>query len=360
MAPPLTASAMLLVGPRHFTRTSMRVPELDHGGWLAIEATGISGVEVQAWKGTSRLVRYPLVPGHEVVGRIADDPHGSFGLPIGTRVVVESSIRCGRCHRCQAGLSSCAGRKPTNAYGQVPSTEAPGLWGGLAEYLFLDPSARLHAVTDDVPAAVGSFAHALAAGFTWAVETPQLRPGQSVLILGPGPRGLASLIAAQAAGAGWVGMTGLSHDADRLGLAKELGADLVVDVETEDLASAVGNSLGTRPDVIVDVTSNDSEVILSALDLVRPGGVVVLASTKGTNAINQLFSDIIVLKELCLRGAFGASSTAYHWATRQIGTDDRLDELVSHEFPLDEADRAIQASDGMLGRDQLFSVAVTL
>ena len=52
--------------------------------------------------------------------------------------------------------------------------------------------------------------------------------------------------------------------------------------------------------------------------------------------------------------------SAYHWATRQIGTDDRLDELVGHEFPLDEADRAIQATAGMLGREQLFSVAVTL
>lgn len=351
---------MLLVGPRHFTRTSLRVPEVDEGGWLAIEATGISGVEVQAWKGTSRLVRYPLVPGHEVVGRIAADPMGTFGLPVGTRVVVESSIRCGSCHRCLAGLSSCSGRRPTNAYGQVPSTEPPGLWGGLAEYLYLDPSARVHTVSDDVPAAVGAFAHALAAGFTWAVETPSLQPGQSVLILGPGPRGLAALVAAKAAGAGWVGVTGLGHDTDRLRLADELGADLVVDVDRDDPATAVANSLGSRPDVVVDVTSNDSEVVLTALDVVRPGGTVVLASTKGTNAIAQLFSDIIVLKELCLRGAFGASSTAYHWATRQIGVDGRLDTLVSHEFPLSEADRAIQATAGILGHEQLISVAVTL
>ncbi|MEX1280504.1 MAG: alcohol dehydrogenase catalytic domain-containing protein [Acidimicrobiia bacterium] len=353
------SAAMLLVGPRHFTPTSLRVPEVEYGGWLRIEATGISGVEVQAWKGTSRLVKYPLVPGHEVVGRIVADPTGAFGLELGSRVVVESNIRCGTCHRCRSGLSSCSGRRPTNAYGQVPSTEPPGLWGGLAEYLYLDPSARLHPVDERVPGAVAAFAHALAAGFTWAVETPSLRPGESVLVLGPGPRGLASLVAARAAGAGWVGVSGLGHDTDRLRLAEDLGADLVVDVSTDDLASSVADSLGTRPDVVVDVTSNDSEVVLTALDLVRPGGTVVLASTKGTNAIAQLFSDIIVLKELRLQGAFGASSTAYHWATRQIGTDDRLDRMVSHEFPLDEADRAIQATAGLLGHDQLISVAVT-
>lgn len=359
MAPPALSSAMLLVGPHHFAPTNLRVPEVAEGGWLRIEATGISGVEVQAWKGTSRLVKYPLVPGHEVVGRIAADPAGTFNHPVGTRVVVESNLRCGACRRCQDGLSSCAGRRPANAYGQVPSTEPPGLWGGLAEYLYLDPSARLHAVTEAVPAAVGAFAHALAAGFTWAVEVPSLQAGQSVLVLGPGPRGLAALIAAKAAGAGWVGVTGLTHDRARLGLAAELGADLVVDVERNDLATAVANSLGSRPDIIVDVTSNDSEVVPTALDLVRPGGTLVLASTKGSNAIAQLFSDIIVVKELVLRGAFGASSSAYHWATRQIGVDGRLDNLVSHEFPLREADRAIQATAGMLGHDQLISVAVT-
>ncbi len=351
---------MLLVGPRHFAPTKLRIPEVETGGWLRIEATGISGVEVQAWKGTSRLVKYPLVPGHEVVGTVVADVGGSLTHPVGTRVVVEANLRCGQCKRCLDGLSSCAGRRPTNAYGQVPSTEPPGLWGGLAEYLYLDPTARLHAISDGVQPAVAAFAHALAAGFTWAVESPGLQAGQSVLILGPGPRGLAALIAAKSAGAGWVGVSGLPHDADRLRLAVELGADLVVDVGNEDLASAVAGSLGTRPDVIVDVTSNDSEVVPTALDLVRPGGTLVLASTKGGNAITQLFSDIIVVKELVLRGAFGASSSAYHWATRQLGADPRLEQLVSHEFPLHEADRAIQATDGMLGHDQLISVAVTL
>ena len=85
---------------------------------------------------------------------------------------------------------------------------------------------------------------------------------------------------------------------------------------------------------------------------------MVLASTKGTRAINQLFSDIVVLKELTLRGAFGASSAGYHWATRQLSADPRLDAMVSHEFPLEESSRAIQAAAGLLGRDELISVAV--
>ena len=130
-------------------------------------------------------------------------------------------------------------------------------------------------------------------------------------------------------------------------------------VEHGDIASSVANSLGTRPDVVIDVTSSDPEAIYMGLDLVRAGGRVVLASTKGANTVTQLFSDIVVLKELTLKGVFGATSAGYHWATRQLEVDARLDQLVSHEFPLDEADRAIQAAGGLLGREELISVAVT-
>ena len=63
---------MMLVEPRHFSLTELPArPGLD-GGWLAVEATGISGADVQVWKGEAKDVVYPLIPGHEVVGRIAE------------------------------------------------------------------------------------------------------------------------------------------------------------------------------------------------------------------------------------------------------------------------------------------------
>ncbi|MGC2241550.1 MAG: medium chain dehydrogenase/reductase family protein, partial [Acidimicrobiia bacterium] len=210
-----SARAMMLVEPKHFSLTNLNAqPDLP-GGWLAVEATGISGVDVQVWKGDASDVVYPLIPGHEVVGRIASTSP-SIAYPVGTRVVLEPRIHCGECHRCRLGLATCTRRRPSNSYGFIPSVEPPGLWGGLAEYMYIDPAARVHALTDDVPAEVGTFVHPLAAGHTWAVELPLLQQGENVLILGPGPRGLACLIAAKAAGAGWVGVTGLSHDRDRL------------------------------------------------------------------------------------------------------------------------------------------------
>jgi threonine dehydrogenase-like Zn-dependent dehydrogenase len=357
MKPGTEARAMMLVEPKHFSMTTLTTAGVEGGGWLAVEATSISGADVQVWNGEASKVVYPLIPGHEVVGRIATEGP-SIPFPIGTRVAVESRIHCGECLSCRQNLATCIRRRPSNSYGFIPSTEPPGLWGGLAELLYLDPLSRVHEITDDVPAEVATFVHPLAAGHTWAVELPLLQPGEDVVILGPGPRGLACLIAAKAAGARWVGMAGLSHDRDRLDLASRLGADMAIDVESVDLATAIAESSGRRPDVVVDVTSNDPEAVFTALDMVRSGGRVVLASTKGNRAFHFL-SDVIVAKQITIRGAMAASTIGYQWASRQLESDPRIDDLVSHQFPLSEAPRALQAAAGLLGREELISVAVT-
>ena len=178
-----------------------------------------------------------------------------------------------------------------------------------------------------------------------------------MLILGPGPRGLACLIAAKAAApTGWA--CGPVHDRDRLELASKLGADVVIDSEGDDVAAEIASNLGCRPDVVIDVTSDDPEALFTALDLVRTGGRVILASTKGNRALHFL-SDVIVAKQLTLRGAIGSTLVGYQWATSQLATDPRIDDLVSHQFPLSEAPRAMQAAAGLLGREELISVAVT-
>ncbi len=348
---------MLLVEPKRLSCHRLPIRPQAEGGWLAIEASGISGADVQIWRGDHQEVLYPLVLGHQVVGRIAS-ADSSIPFEVGTRVVVEPELHCGDCGRCKLGLGGCRNRLPLNSYGRLPSSEPPGLWGGLAEYLYLDPSSRLHEVSDDIPAELATFVHPLASGYTWAVERPDLKVGQKVLVLGPGPRGLGCVIAALAAGASWVGVSGLDVDHDRLMVAERLGAQLTINATVDDVGTMVADHLGTRPDVVIDVTSDDPEAMFTALDLVRSGGTVILASTKGNRPV-QFFSDLIVSKQLTVKGALGASSASYAWASEQIASDPRLDDLVSHQFPLDESARAIQAAAGILGHEELISVAVT-
>jgi threonine dehydrogenase-like Zn-dependent dehydrogenase len=332
-----TARAMMLVEPQQFSDTIVEALGAEDGGWLAVEATGLSGPTSRSGRARPATLSTRWYPATRWwVGSQFRAP--TSPTPVGTRVVVEPRIRCGRCHRCQNEPRHLCQPETLQLLRDDRLGGTAGALGWARRAALPRPQRSLHPVTDDVPSEVATFVHPLASGHTWAVELPSLKPGEDVLILGPGPRGLACLIAAKAAGAGWVGIAGLSHDRDRLELARMLGADTIIDVEATDIAAELANDLGRRPDVVIDVTSDDPEAVFTALDLVRSGGRVILASTKGNRAFHFL-SDVIVAKQLTLRGAVGATTVGYQWATNQLETDPRIDDLVSHQFPLSEPRR---------------------
>src|SRR6185436_17275082 len=183
-------------------------------------------------------VRMPLVPGHEPLGvieKIGDRAARRWGVDVGDRVAVEALIPCGHCRACLAGrYQLCRGRGTMFGHGYVPLAEPPGLWGAYADYMYLSRSSIVHRMRNDIPANVAVLFNPLGAGFRWAVEIPRTGPGDTVLVLGPGQRGLASVIAARAAGADTIIVTGLTRDAPKLALAQKLGADHVIDIEQED------------------------------------------------------------------------------------------------------------------------------
>jgi threonine dehydrogenase-like Zn-dependent dehydrogenase len=169
-----------------------------------------------------------------------------------------------------------------------------------------------------------------------------------VLILGPGQRGLTSVIAARAAGADRIIVTGLGRDAAKLTLARELGADHVIDVEREDARRRVKElTEGRGADVVVEVSSNSTEPVAEALHYVASGGRVVLAGIKGFKAVPDFVSDLIVVKEVTVRGAFGVTARSYDAAIRLIESGTvPLARMHTHDFPLEEADLAIRTLAG--------------
>ena len=138
------------------------------------------------------------------------------------------------------------------AHGYVPLSRAPGLWGAYADYMYLDPCSIVHRVAKHLPASLAVMFNPLGAGFRWAVEIPNTGPGDVVLVLGPGQRGLASVIAARAAGADTIIVTGLARDAPKLALAREFGADHVINVDEEDTRTRVKElTNGHGADVVI-------------------------------------------------------------------------------------------------------------
>ena len=222
------------------------------------------------------------------------------------------------------------------------------LWGAYADYMYLDPLSVVHRIRADLPASVAVMFNPLGAGFRWAVEIPDTKPGDAVLILGPGQRGLASVVAARMAGAGPIIVTGLTRDSAKLALALELGADHAIDVEREDARSRVRELTGGRgADVVVEVTANAPEPVAEALRYVATGGRIVLAGIKGFKAVPDFVSDLVVVKEVTIKGAFGVTWRSYESAIRLIESGRvPLERMHTHDFPLEQAELAIQTLAG--------------
>src|SRR5213079_725631 len=107
------------------------------------------------------------------------------------------------------------------------------LWGGFAQYMYLPWNAVLHRVPDNVSDDEAGIITPLSNGIEWALYDTKVGFMDSVLIQGPGQQGLSQVVACKQAGASLIVVTGTSRDAARLELATTLGADHVVDVDSE-------------------------------------------------------------------------------------------------------------------------------
>src|SRR5206468_8640196 len=204
-------------------------------------------------------------------------------------------------------------------YGFIPVEREPGLWGGYAELQYLSPDSVVHRVPDALDGVVATLFNPLGAGVRWAVSLPGAKAGDVVAVLGPGIRGLSAAAAAKDAGVSFVMVTGSGpRDHDRLAWATRLGADLTVDVATDDPVAALRATVGRLADVVVDVTAKAPGALATAVDLCRPGGTVVLAGTRGRAGVDGFVPDLVVFKELRLLGALGVDAASYEAALAML------------------------------------------
>ena len=344
----MTASktlAMVLTAPRKLEAQSLPIPEAtDDTALLRLEACGICGSDYEQYEGVLRTPM-PVIPGHEPLGvieRIGDRAARQWGVEVGDRVAVETMLSCRFCEACLAGrYHLCRTRR---IYSYVPLSEGHGLWGAYSEYMVLDGNSIVHKIDRDLPPELAVMFNPLGAGFRWAVEMPGTGPGDSIAILGPGQRGLASVLACREVGAKTIIVTGLEADEPKLALAREFGAHETIDVQNEDAKRRIQEiTNGRGVDVVLDVSSYSTEPVTESLDYVRMGGTVVLAGVKGFRPIPDFVSDKIVMKEITIRGAIGVTSTGYRRAIEMIESGRTpIAKMHTHAFPLRDAELAIR------------------
>jgi threonine dehydrogenase-like Zn-dependent dehydrogenase len=346
---PRTTTAMVQTAVRRIEQRDLPMPEIDdETAILEVEACGICGSDCEQFNGVLP-VKMPVVPGHEPLGRIAaigDSAARRWRVDVGDRVAVETILSCRFCGQCLRGAYHLCDRRRIISY--IPLDVAPGLWGAYAGHMFLDAGAVLHRIDPALPASIAVMFNPLGAGFRWAVEIPGTRPGSTVCILGPGQRGLASVLACREAGAAKIIVTGLASDAAKLALAREFGAHHTIDVENENACERIRELTGGRgADVVVDVSPYATEPVAESLDYVAAGGTIVLAGVKGFKPVPGFVSDKIVLKEITVKGAIGVTSTGYCEAIRLIESGRYpLERMHTHDFALADAELAIRTLAG--------------
>jgi threonine dehydrogenase-like Zn-dependent dehydrogenase len=346
--------AMVLVKPRTLVAREFTRPAIGpDDALLRIEACGICGSDYEQYEGAQPphedYTPYPVIPGHEPLGVIAEigaEARQRWGVDEGDRVAVRSGYGCGRCEACGRGEPRACPRRG-GTYGYTDVGKPPHLWGGYAEHMYLSPHSVLKKMDPSIPAAVAVMFNPLAAGLSWAGSVPGTGPGDRVVILGAGQRGLCCVIGARAAGARQVVVTGLSRDAEKLALARELGADATVDVETEDVVTKVREVTGGGAEVVVDTTPYAPQSLNHAIAIAVRRGRVVVAGLKGQRPAHDLAVDDVIYKELSIRGVLSMPVAETFRAIELIESGRYpFGRLHTYSLPLEQAEDAIHALAG--------------
>jgi threonine dehydrogenase-like Zn-dependent dehydrogenase len=349
-------AAVVAVAPGRSELRTLERPALDHGaGWMRVEATGVCGSD---WPYYQRLpgLLGPLILGHEMVGVVTDlgrEARARWPVKEGDRVVLEEYLPCRQCAYCLSGdfrLCEATEIGPQGLrYGSTALATGPGLWGGYAQHLYLHPSTVFHRLPAHVPARLATLALPLGNGIEWVIRQGGTRPGDTVVIQGPGQQGLACVVAAREAGASCIVMIGLGtrQDRRRLEVARLLGAHHVLEADTGDVVAGVAAlTHGAMADLVVDCASGGGASVQAALRLARKRGRVLLAAPKGQR-LPDFDTDLMIARYLTVRGMRGHGYDSVERAIDLIASGRHpLEAMTTHVLGLAEVDLALRTIGG--------------
>jgi 2-desacetyl-2-hydroxyethyl bacteriochlorophyllide A dehydrogenase len=293
---------------------------------VRVTAAGLCGTDYRIWTG-DRPVAYPRILGHEFVGRVARVGEGVNTLAAGDRVVVEPNYSCGRCPLCREGnrnlcLSRVAiGIDVDGGFAEEACVPARCCWPVPAT--LSDSDAMLTEPLAVVVRAVGRGA---------------LHAGETVAVIGAGNLGLLAL---QVLRARHARVLVVGRTPSRLPLARELGADAVHAMTDGPLDAAARAFSGREGVDLVVETAGTPQAVTNALELVRPGGRVVLTGLPHDPTPVAFFS--VVRREVTITGSM-IYQDEFPLALDLVATGSvKTAPLVTHRFPLAEIDAAFAA-----------------
>lgn len=238
---------------------------------LKVRAVGICGSDVHMYEGDDSYKVFeefmPLIIGHELSAEVVQLGKNVHGIAPGQRVVVRPRAPCGQCHYCATGRRHlCSEGNPTHGLRSD---------GGFAEYM-VTGERNCVPIPDGVSDELGALIEPYGVAAN-AVHDGQLSMGETLVIQGPGPIGLLSLLVAKARGAGRCIVIGTSKDHMRLEKAREFGANNILIADEVDVVKEVQALTGGYGVDMVIEASGVPALLQTALDMCDKMGRVVVA-----------------------------------------------------------------------------------
>jgi threonine dehydrogenase-like Zn-dependent dehydrogenase len=353
--------AAVRVGPSTIEMQEFPMPDIpEDGALMKMEVAGICGTDVKLYKTPPN--NRPTIMGHENIGTIAKAGSAFShrkGVKEGDLVFVEHYVMCGKCQWCHQGqyrhCENTDWRTNPDAirYGYTSIERAPHLWGGFAQYVYLPWNAVVHHVPKNVPPELAGLVTPMANGVEWSLFDAHVGYNSTVLIQGPGQQGLSQTVICKQAGAALIIVTGTSKDAARLEVAKELGADHVIDVNREDPLARIREITGGKGvDVSLDCTAGAGTIpiLLGVSALKRKGGLMVVQGEM--KEFPNFPLEKVTTKAITIKSARGHSYMACELALQQLASRRfPLEKVTTHKFGLNDVDLAIRSvgNEGVAG-----------
>jgi L-iditol 2-dehydrogenase len=300
---------------------------------LKVEACSICGSDLEGYHGQHPKMALPRVMGHEVASSVVDVGPGVKCLSVGDRVAGTGAVTCGQCLCCKAGRAD-----------QCESPLSPGFTahGAYAEYV-IGRAPGCTPIPDDVSFVEAAVAQPAGIANHAVSTRADVRPGEVVLIQGCGPIGLSAMMLSKLRGATVISTDIVDYRCD---LARELGADLVLNAHRDPVREAVLDlTNGCGADKVIECVGGDQdETISEAVECVKQGGLVTVV---GSFAANRATLPIVDFKfsEKTVTGS--QSMPEGYDPIFELLRSGKLDlaQLVSHRLPLEEVDHGLELMD---------------
>jgi D-arabinitol dehydrogenase (NADP+) len=324
--------AIVYDAPRKFQYRDIEIPKIKSNEiLLRVQACGVCGTDIHVHEGDFGP-RFPLTPGHEFSGEIVELGSEVTGLKKGQRATASTTMACGKCFYCQRG-----------DFLQCENLDGIGVEinGAFAEYIKLRsdlvfPIEKLSVRESVMVEPTACAVHGM--------ETLDMKPGSTVLLLGAGPTGqvLAQLLKLNGAAR----VTVAAPAGPKLDLIARLAADDVVPIDRKDPEVHRRHLRELSPkgfDYVIEATGSP-QLLQDAISFASRRGTIMVYAVYADAATAQITPADIMRRELRIKGSF-AQIDCFPRALAYLESKKvKVDEIVTHEVPLEDYQKALELS----------------